>query len=84
MAKFNSNNVTQAYGMGREYGDYIFYDGDPYDLISMIFADRDNYPTNARNALKNNRHISITIQNGKEMSLAEFTKKLEESFQNSF
>ena len=36
MAGYNTNNVTQAFGLGKGYGEYIFYDGDPEDLLRQI------------------------------------------------
>lgn len=80
MANFNTNNVTQSYGMGSAYGEYVFYDGDPYDLLSTIFVNKDNYPTNARNALKNNRSINLTITDGKTITFEEFVERLKNSF----
>lgn len=80
MVGYNTNNVTQAFGLGRKYGDYIFYDGDPEDLLNIIFSNRKNYSEDAREAVKFNRNINMIITNGKNITLEEFT----ELFKNSF
>lgn len=80
MVGYNTNNVTQAFGLGRKYGDYIFYDGDPEDLLNTIFSNRNNYPEDARETVKFNRNINMIITNGKNVTLEEFT----ELFKNSF
>lgn len=84
MAGFNTNNVTQAFGMGTGHGEYTFYGGDPYDLLSAIFADKNNYPTDARSALKNNRNINLTITDGKTITFEEFVERFRNSFNDSF
>ena len=80
MVGYNTNNVTQAFGLGRKYGDYIFYDGDPEDLLNIIFSNRKNYSEDAREAVKFNRNINMIITKGKNITLEEFT----ELFKNSF
>lgn len=84
MAGFYSNNVTQSYGMGTGYGEYIFYDGDPMDLLNSIFVDPANYPANARNAIKFNRSINIEITDGQTITYEEFVTKINNSFEEGF
>ena len=75
------NNVTQSYGMGRMYGEYILYDGDPESLLNIMFLDPSSYPSNARNAAKFNRIINLEISNANSITLEEFKEKLNESFE---
>ena len=84
MAGYNTNNVTQAFGLGKGYGEYIFYDGDPEDLLNTIFLDRNNYPENARNAIKNNRNINLTITNGRNITYDEFLEEFSNSFDEPY
>lgn len=84
MADYNTNNVTQAYGMGTQYGKYILNDGDPYELLNTIFSDRKKYPTNALNAIKNNRNIKIKIVDGKTVTYDDFVERLKNSFKDTF
>ena len=84
MAGFYTNNATQSRGMGRGYGQYIFYDGDPTDLLSTIFAVPTSYPTNARNALKFKRSLMLEINDGRSLSFEDFKNRLQNSFQEAF
>lgn len=84
MVDYNTYNVTQPYGMSMIRGDYRFLFDDPYDLISNIFNDKKNYPENARNALKNNRHINLTIDDGMDITFEEFVERVKSSFEDSY
>ena len=83
MAQYNTNNVTQAFGLGRGYGEYTLYDGDPYDLLEEILINNDSYPDNARKAIKNNRNIILMIEDGQTIEFDEFVEKFKESFNDA-
>ena len=84
MVQYQANNITQSDGMGTMHGDYIFYDGNPYELLSAIFEDKDSYPTNARNALKFHRHLSMEIYDGQTITYEDFLNRLQNSFQDGY
>lgn len=82
MASFYSNNVSQYYGLQRGYGEYVFSDADPTEILSSIFVSPSNYLTSARDALKKNRHIKVEIVDGKTITLDDFLYKLSYSFES--
>lgn len=83
MGVYNKYNVSTSNGMGIGYNNYAFYDGDPHNLLSEIFKDKQNYPENAEKALKN-RKINIIITKGKEMTYEDFKENFKNSFTDGF
>lgn len=82
-SRFKLNNVTENTVINGKNVKYIFRLGDPFDLLNIIFIDKNNYPSSARDALKNNRHINLTIRNGRTITFEEFVEVFRNSFDDS-
>jgi len=77
-ANYNPNNII----MENSFREYTFQLGNPKDLFNNIFSNPNNYPNNARNALKYNKHIGMVIQDGQTVTFDDFVQKFKLSLKN--
>lgn len=79
-ANYNPNNII----MENSFREYTFQLGNPKDLFNNIFSNPKNYPNDARNAIKYNKHIKMQIKDGQTVTFDDFVQRFNNSFQNGF
>jgi len=79
-ANYSSYNIT----MENSFRKYTFQLGNPKNLLNNIFSNPNNYPNNARNAVKYNKHIKMEIKDGQTITFDDFVQGFNNSFQNGF